>query len=162
MFAHMNSLHTSMNTAHSGCKPSTFMSSSTHSFQVFLFLPLTSRPYHLHLSTGRYPGIVSTLLWAHQAMAQTTGGQIFYMLLSLLYTIFLAPMSYGLIFHPMWKDYKSALRILSFSNTPHIHLTIIHSVLTRLQICFLHRSDFSPICQYTLDTSLVYLSLYLA
>ena len=44
MFAHMKSLHTSLNTAHSGCKPSTFMSSSTHSFQVFLFLPLHLAP----------------------------------------------------------------------------------------------------------------------
>ena len=37
--AHMKSLHTSLNTTHSECKPSTLMSSSTHSFQVFLFLP---------------------------------------------------------------------------------------------------------------------------
>ena len=35
MFAHMKSLHTSLNTAHSGCKPSTSMSLSTHSFHVF-------------------------------------------------------------------------------------------------------------------------------
>ena len=32
--------------------------------------------------------------------------------------------------------------------------------LHTLQICFLHRPGFSPICQYTLDASLVYLSLY--
>ena len=46
----MKSLHISLNTAHSECKPSTFMSSST---QVFLFLPL-----HLTPAT-------STLLQAH-------------------------------------------------------------------------------------------------
>ena len=40
----MKSLHTSLNTAHSGCKPSTFMSLSTHCFQVFLFLPLHLNP----------------------------------------------------------------------------------------------------------------------
>ena len=33
--------------------------------------------------------------------------------------------------HPP-KDYKSTLCFLSFSNTPHIHLTIICSVLSRL------------------------------
>ena len=38
------SLHTSLNTAHTGCKPSTFMSSSTHSFQVFFLLPLYLAP----------------------------------------------------------------------------------------------------------------------
>ena len=38
----MIALHISLNTgtAHSGCKPSTSMSSSTHFHQVFLFLPL--------------------------------------------------------------------------------------------------------------------------
>ena len=40
LFAHMRSLHISLKTAHSGCKPSTLISSSTHSYQVFLFLPL--------------------------------------------------------------------------------------------------------------------------
>ena len=40
----MKSLHTSRNTAHSGCKPSTSMSLSTHSFQVLLFLPLYLAP----------------------------------------------------------------------------------------------------------------------
>ena len=50
MFAHMRSLHTSLNITHSGCKPNTStMSSSTHSFQVFLFLPL-----HLTPATSTY------------------------------------------------------------------------------------------------------------
>ena len=40
----MKSLHISLNIAHSGCKPSTFMSSSTHSPQVFLLLPLYLTP----------------------------------------------------------------------------------------------------------------------
>ena len=40
----MISLHISLNTAHSGCKPSTSMSSSTHSHQVFLFQPLHLTP----------------------------------------------------------------------------------------------------------------------
>ena len=35
----MKPLHISLNTAHSGCKPSAFISSFTHSYQVFLPLP---------------------------------------------------------------------------------------------------------------------------
>ena len=62
--------------------------------------------------------------------------------------------------------YKSTLSFLTFSDTLHIHLTIIRSVLSRVQtmsIFFLHRPGFSPICQHTLDTSPVgpvYLSRY--
>ena len=40
----MRSLHTFLNTAHSGCKPSTSMSSSTHFFQVSLFFSLHLAP----------------------------------------------------------------------------------------------------------------------
>ena len=59
----MKSLHhTSLSTAHSDRKPSTFMSSSTHCFPVFLF-PLTSHLYHLHLSTGRCPIIHTATLY---------------------------------------------------------------------------------------------------
>ena len=56
----MKSLHISLNTAHSRCKPSTSMSSSTHSFQVYLFLLHLTHPCHLHLSTCRHP-IIHTL-----------------------------------------------------------------------------------------------------
>ena len=57
------------------------------------------------------------------------------------------------------RPYKSTLHFLSFSNIPHIYLTIIRSIQT-LQIRFLYRPGVSPISQYTLDTSLVYSSLY--
>ena len=147
----MRSLHTSLNTSQWGCKLSTSMSSSTHFFQDFLYLamniaPATStflqvdtQPSMLlrsrcpnHLNLPRL--ITSATLWTHR------------------------------------KLYKSTLCFLCFSDTPHIHLIIIRSVLSRLsvmcrplqtlEICFLHRPGFSPIsCQYTLDTSLVYLSL---
>ena len=40
----MKPLHISLNTAHSGCKPSTFISSFTHSYQVFLPLPAHLTP----------------------------------------------------------------------------------------------------------------------
>ena len=58
----MKSLYTSLNTAHSNCKPSTSMSLSTHSFQLSLPFPLlTSRPCHLH-HWGRYPIIHTPML----------------------------------------------------------------------------------------------------
>ena len=59
---------------------------------------------------------------------------------------------------------KSTLRFLSFSDTPHIHLTIIRSIrpLQTMQICFFHRPGFSPICRCTLDTSILgYIDLFL-
>ena len=40
----MKPLHISLNTAHSRCKPSTFISSFTHSYQVFLPLPTHLTP----------------------------------------------------------------------------------------------------------------------
>ena len=40
----MKPLYTSLKTAHWGHKPSPFLSSSTHSFQVFLFFPLYLTP----------------------------------------------------------------------------------------------------------------------
>ena len=59
----MWSLHTSLNTAHSGCKLSTSMSSSTHTFQVFLFLLfITSHPCHLqrfYRPTPNHPHVYS-------------------------------------------------------------------------------------------------------
>ena len=57
--------------------------------------------------------------------------------------------------------YKSTLCFLSFSDTPHIHLTIICSVLSRLcRFAFFIAQVSVPYCQCTLDTSLVYLSFY--
>jgi len=58
--------------------------------------------------------------------------------------------------------YKSTLRFLSFSDTPHIHLTIISSVLYRLQICFLHSQGFSPIYDVnTLWIQALYIFLFM-
>ena len=56
------------------------------------------------------------------------------------------------------KTIQIQLRFLSFSNTLHIHLTIIRSVpLQTLQICFLHCPDFNPIFQYTQHNPLILL-----
>ena len=48
----MKSIHTSLNTAHPGCNPSNFMSSFTHSPQVFL--PLPTAPTHLTPATTTF------------------------------------------------------------------------------------------------------------
>ena len=57
----MRLLHISMNNTHSECKPSSSISSFTHSLQVFLLLPahLTPVTYN-HIPTGRHP--ISTLI----------------------------------------------------------------------------------------------------
>ena len=109
----MKSLLISLNTTYSGCKPCTFMSSFTHSLQVFLFLP-----FHLTPATSTFLQAdtqSSTLLCAPDA--QTT---------SICHVSPHPPHS----IYPI--DYKFTLHFLSFSDTPHIHLTIFHSVLSKL------------------------------
>ena len=54
----LKSLHTSLNTTHSECKPSTFISS---------IRPPTSHPCYLHISTGRHP-----IIHTHAQDAQIT------------------------------------------------------------------------------------------
>ena len=111
------SLHTSLNIAHSGGKLSIFMSSFTHSFQVFLFLPLNLTPAtskFLQADTQSFPLLRYNLCCTFYPFYHST--------------------------HP---SHHHPLRPLE-----------------TLQIFSLHRPCFSPICQHTLDTSLVYLSLY--
>ena len=95
----MKSLHTSLNTAHSECKPSPFMSSSTHSFHVFLFL--------LHLapatSTFLQADTQSSTLLLYAPDAQTTSN----LLCLTTFATFCKPK----------RLYKSTLRFLSFSDT---------------------------------------------
>ena len=98
------------------CKPSTFISSSTHSFQVFLFLPLhltpaTSIP-SFYRPTPNHPH-------SYAPDVQTTS------------ICHVSPHPPHSVYTPEWL-YKSTLRCLAFSDTPHIHLTIIHSILSRL------------------------------
>ena len=56
----MESLHISLHTTHSGCKPSSFLSSFTHSLQVFLFLHL---PLHLIPATSIFLQTCPTQYW---------------------------------------------------------------------------------------------------
>ena len=54
-FPHMQSLHTSLKIAHSGSSPSNSMSSLAHTPEVFLPLPPTFCPRHLHISASLHP-----------------------------------------------------------------------------------------------------------
>ena len=101
----MKFLQTSLNTTHSGCKPSTFMSSSIHFFQVFLFLPLHLAPAtstFLQADTQSSPLLRSTCPNHLNLPHLTTSATL------------CTPR----------RLYKSTLRFLSFNDTPHIHLTI--------------------------------------
>ena len=110
VFPDMRSLHISLNTTHSECKPSSSISSSTHFLQVFL-----PPPAHLTPATTTFlQADISTLTFHMPKPPQST-----------------MPHHLSHALNPK-RLYKSTLRFLSFSNTPHIHLTIIRSVLSRL------------------------------
>ena len=100
----------SLNTAHSWCKPSFFMSLSTFCPSL-PFPPLTSSTRHvpphfivIHTPTFQMPKP----------------------------PINLPRLTISAILCTPRRLYKFTLRFLSFSDTPHIHLTIIRSVLSRL------------------------------
>ena len=109
----MRPLHTSLNTAHSGCKPSLSVSSFTHSLHVFLSLPTHLSPAtttFLQVDTQSSPFLRSTCPNHLNLPCLTT-------------------------FATLWipkRLYKTSLRFPSFRDTPHIHLTIIRSALSRL------------------------------
>ena len=82
-----------------------------HTFSPSLPAPThTSHPYHHHISTGRHPLLRSTCQNHLNLPRLTTSATLW----------------------TLKRLYKSTLRFLSFSDTPHIHLTIICSVLSRL------------------------------
>ena len=135
----MRSLHISSNTTHSGCKPSSLLHIIPHTF--FLSLPAptrTSHPCHHHISTGRYP-IISTLTLHMPKPPQST-----------------TPHHLSHTLNPQKTvQIHTALSILQRHPThPSHHHPFL--ALPTLQIFYLHRPGFSPMCQYTLDTSLVY------
>ena len=106
----MRLLHISLNTTHSECKPSSSISSFTHSLQVFPAPTRSSHPCHHHIPTGRHP--ISTLTLHMPKPPQST-------------------MPYHLSHALSHKRlYKSPLCFLSFSDNPHNHFTIIRSVLS--------------------------------
>ena len=135
----ITTLYISLNTAYSDSKPSTFISSFTHSYQVFLPLP-TSHPCHHHISV--YP-IIPTLTFHMPKPPQST---LPLHLIETLYT-------------QKTVQIHTAFPILQRRSAHPSHHHPFRSLQT-LQIRFLHRPGLSPICQCTLDTNLVYLSLY--
>ena len=109
VFPDMRLLHISLNTTNSECEPSSSISSFTHSLQVFLPLPAHLTPAtttFLQADAQSSPFLRSTCP-NHLNLPRLTTST------------------------PK-RLYKSTLRFLSFSDTPHIHLTIIRSVLSRL------------------------------
>ena len=141
----MKPLHISPNTAHSGCKPSAFISS------IHTFIPslppytCTSHPCHHHISTGRHP-IIRTLTFHMPKPPQSTPP----------HHLIERSVHQKDCTNPHCVSYPSAT--LTHPSHPSHHHPF--RPLQTLQIRFLHRPGLSPICQYTLNTSLVYFSLY--
>ena len=129
----MRSLHIFLNTTHSGCQPGSSISSLTHSLQVFQLYPHISPlpPPHFYRPT-------TNRLHSHAPHVKTT-------------SIYRAspPQPHS---EPSKECTNPQCAFYPSATPPHIHLNIIRSVLSRLQICYLHRPGFSPICQYTLDS----------
>ena len=109
VFPDMRSLHKSLNTTHSWCKPSSSISSRTQSFQIFLPLPAHLTPATTTFLQAGHP-IISTLTLHMPKPPQST-----------------TPHHLSHTLNPQ-KIYKSTL-YKSFSDTPHIHLTIIRIII---------------------------------
>ena len=118
VFPDMRPLHISLNLTHSWSKPSSSISSFTHS--LFSSLPAhsrTSHPCHHRIPTGRYPNICTRMLHMPKPPQSTT------------------PHHFRQTLNPQKTVQVPILCFLSFRDTPHIHLTIIRSVaLPRLCI----------------------------
>ena len=143
----MKYLRISMNIAHSGCKPSTIMPSFTRTFSPSL--PAPSYPYNSPLPSPHFYRPTLNHPQAYAPDAQTT-------------SICLASTPLPHSACTPKKLLKSTLRFLFFSDTPHIHLTIIRFNLSRLCTFSAFITHVSvPYANYTLDTSSVYLSLYM-
>ena len=131
----MRPLRISLNTAHSACKPSSFISSFTHSYQVFL-------PLYPHISPLPPPHFyrpTSNHLHSYVPHAQTT---------SIYHTSPLLPRSE----YP--KDCTSPHFASYPSETPHTSISLSCALLlSRLcQIVSLHCPCLNPIYQHALDT----------
>ena len=137
----MKPLHISLNTAHSGCKPSSFMSS----FTVTLFLPL---PTHLSLqiSTGRHP-IIPTFTLQMLKPSQSA------MPHHLSYTLNTKKTVQNL-------TVLTTLSVLQRHSTyPSHHHTLCY--LQAMQIPSLYCPCPIPVRQHTLGTSSIHLSYYM-
>ena len=102
----MKSLHISLNTTHSACKPSTFISSSTHSLSHSK--SSHSSPYISPLPTPHFYRPTPNHPHSYAPDVQTTS------------------------IYPASPHPPHSVHPKDFSDTPHIHVTIIRSVLSRL------------------------------
>ena len=110
----MRLLHISLNTTHSECKPSSSISSFTHSLKSSCPYP----PAHLNPATSTF---LQADTQSSPLLRSTCPNHLNLPRLTTSATLW-----------TLKRLYKSTLRFLSFSDTPHIHLTIICSVLSRL------------------------------
>ena len=140
MFAHMKSLHISLKTA--ACKSANSTFDHVIIYTFFSSLPIpppTSRFCHLHLSTGRYPIIHNPTLTMPKPPQSATP----HLTTSAMHTLYT---------QKTVQIHTALVRFLSFNDTPHIHLTIIRSVLSRLcRFSAFIGPCFSPIYQHTLN-----------
>ena len=102
----IKSLHISLKIAHSECKPSSFMSSLTHCSHVFLLLP---RPLAPSTTNPLQADTQSSTLLCSRCPNH----------------LILPPLTTSATQLIPRRMHKSSLRLLSFKDTPLIHLTII-------------------------------------
>ena len=139
----MQPLHILLNTAHSGCKPSSIiLSSFTHSLQVFLLLPVYLTP----LPTTFLQADTQSSPFLYVPHAQTT---------SIYHASPLQPRSE----HPKDLQDLTSLPIFQRHTTHSSHHHTLCSPQA-LQILSLHCPCLNPICQHTLDTGPKHLSIH--
>ena len=105
--------HIPKKAAHSGCKPSSFMSSLTHCSHSLPTPSPRSRPLHHQPSASRHPIFHNSYVPDVQTMLNLP-----------------RPHHISNTINTKLGCINPALRFLSFKDTPHIHLTIIRSVLS--------------------------------
>ena len=137
----MRPLHISLNTAHSGCKPSSSISSFTHSLPVLLPLPA-----HLTPATTTFLQADTQCLYSHVPHAQTT-------------SIYHASPPQPRSEHIKTVQDITSLPILQGHTThPSHHRTLCSP--QALHILSLHCPCLSLICKHTPDTGPKNLSLH--
>ena len=137
----MRPLHISLNTAHSACKPSSSISSFTHSYRLSPSTR-TSHPCHHHISTGRHP-IISTLTLHMPKPPQSTTPHHFCQALNTQKTVQVLTSLPILQRHPTHPSHHHAL-----------------CSLQAMQIISLHCLCLSPIYQHVLCSAAHYMPVH--
>ena len=125
----MKPLHISLNTALSACKPNTFISTFTHSYQVFLprpAHPLTYCSRNIPISFQNISHISTPVLtdhtFAHLTFTCTSHSHAPHIHMHLTFTC----TSHS---HAPHINMHLTLTCTTHSHAPHIHLTFIHEML---------------------------------